>query len=210
MNDYLCMTDTIHSGKVKIMDKKLLKEILQEEKSIYIWEKSTFYKRFIERNSRRAAIWRFIAAFRKMQYWREIKQTENLSKFKLVIAKILSNYYATKADAYGLQANVEIRDDIKLGRGCNIWHGGVVINGNVGDYCIFHGNNILGNKGATRLREIPTLGNNVDVGAGAVIIGKVTIADGCVIGANSVVVSSFTEPNTTIVGVPGRPMKTKQ
>lgn len=46
--------------------------------------------------------------------------------------------------------------------------------------------------------DAPIIGNNVEVGFGAVIIGKVKIADGIKIGANSVVTNSFLEPNITI------------
>ena len=79
-----------------------------------------------------------------------------------------------------------------------------MINGNVGDNCTFHGNNIIGNKGKGKENLNPTLGDNVDVGANAVIIGDVQIADNCVIGAGAVVTKSFVEPGSIIVGVPAR------
>ena len=55
--------------------------------------------------------------------------------------------------------------------------------------------------------DAPIIGNNVEVGFGAVIIGKVKIADGIKIGANSVVTNSFLEPNITIAGVPAKKIK---
>ena len=55
--------------------------------------------------------------------------------------------------------------------------------------------------------DAPIIGNNVEVGFGAVIIGKVKIADGIKIGANSVVANSFLEPNITIAGVPAKKIK---
>ncbi|MBT0889312.1 hypothetical protein KJR38_03095 [Streptococcus lutetiensis] len=51
---------------------------------------------------------------------------------------------------------------------------------------------------------MPVIGNNVDIGVGAKIIGNVTIADGIKIGANAVVNKSFYEEGITIVGVPAR------
>ena len=45
------------------------------------------------------------------------------------------------------------------------------------------------------------------MGFGAVIIGKIKIADGIKIGANSVVTKSFLEPNITIAGVPAKKIK---
>ena len=55
--------------------------------------------------------------------------------------------------------------------------------------------------------DAPIIGNNVEVGFGAVIIGKVKIADGIKIGANSVVTKSFLEPNIKIAGVPAKKIK---
>jgi serine O-acetyltransferase len=91
----------------------------------------------------------------------------------------------------------------KLGKNVRFWHLGIVINchSTIGDGCIFHGNNCIGNKGHS-LTDVPKVGNNVDIGFGACIIGNVQIADNIVIGANSVVNRSFTEPNIVIGGVP--------
>ena len=51
---------------------------------------------------------------------------------------------------------------------------------------------------------MPQIGDNVDIGVGAKIIGDVTIANGIKIGANAVVNKSFNEENITIVGCPAR------
>jgi serine O-acetyltransferase len=52
----------------------------------------------------------------------------------------------------------------------------------------------------------PTLGNNVVIGAGAKILGPITLADNVRVGSNSVVVKSI-EADKTVVGVPGRVLK---
>ena len=49
------------------------------------------------------------------------------------------------------------------------------------------------------------IGQNVRLGTGAKVIGPVTIGDGARIGANAVVVQDVA-PNTTVVGVPARPV----
>ncbi len=51
----------------------------------------------------------------------------------------------------------------------------------------------------------PTLGGHVDVGAGAKILGAIAIGDHAVVGANAVVTQSVA-PNTTVVGIPARPI----
>jgi serine O-acetyltransferase len=59
--------------------------------------------------------------------------------------------------------------------------------------------------GAER-RQMPIIGDDVFIGAGAKIIGAVKIGDGAKIGANAVVVHDVA-PNTTVVGIPARPVK---
>ena len=77
------------------------------------------------------------------------------------------------------------------GRGLHIMHlGPILMNGHV-----TVGENCCG---------VPTLGDNVIVGFGAVILGGVHIADGIAVGANAVVNKDFTEPNIAIAGVPAR------
>ena len=80
--------------------------------------------------------------------------------------------------------------------------GSIIINPAVqaGENCSLHGANCIGNNGLTA--DVPVLGNGVDLGYGAVIIGKVTIADGVKIGANAVVNRSILEPGCTVAGVP--------
>ena len=80
----------------------------------------------------------------------------------------------------------------------------MVINGNVGDNCVFHGNNTIGNKGVHGSDRRPVIGDNVDIGVGAIVIGDIDIADNSIIGAGSVVTKSFTDENSIIVGVPGK------
>ena len=65
-----------------------------------------------------------------------------------------------------------------------------------------HGGNCIGNNGLTE--AVPHIGNRVDIGYGAVIIGDVEIADDVKIGANAVVNKSILEPGCTVVGVPAR------
>ena len=101
---------------------------------------------------------------------------------------------------------IEIHPAARLGRGLFIDHGmGVVIGetSEVGDnVTLLHGVT-LGGTSLQREKRHPTLGDNVTVGAGAAIIGAVTIGDGSRIGAGSVVVRDV-PTNSVVVGVPGR------
>ncbi len=85
--------------------------------------------------------------------------------------------------------------------------GNIVVNGKsrIGKNCQLHGSNCIGNDGKTL--DAPVIGNNVEVGVGAKIIGGIRIADNIKIGAGAIVVTSFTEPGITIGGVPARRLK---
>jgi serine O-acetyltransferase len=78
---------------------------------------------------------------------------------------------------------------------------GVVINGAVrgGSDVLIEHQVTIGAQG----RQTPLLGNNIFIGAGAKIIGPVTIADGSRIGANAVVLQDVPAHHTA-VGVPAR------
>jgi serine O-acetyltransferase len=72
----------------------------------------------------------------------------------------------------------------------------------IGEDCkIFQG--VIGSKWskASCLGEAPRIGNNVMIGAGAVILGNITIGDDSIIGANAVVTHSIPK-NSLAVGVP--------
>ena len=72
----------------------------------------------------------------------------------------------------------------------------------VGQDCRLHMNTALVAGGTTK--GVPTLGNNVVVGYGAVVLGDVRIADYVAIGANAVVNKDCLEENVTIAGVPAK------
>ena len=186
------------------MNKLELKEIILEEKNMYV--RSNYYsKKFA--HQKRYMIWKYLSYFRKAQYYKE--KVENEFGLKKLYARIKYKLYVRQKNIYGEKCGVEIANDCKLGRRLDIWHGGVVINADIGDDCIIRGNNVLGNKGLVKFDGMPTLGNGVDVGVGAVLLGNLLIADRCEIGANAVVTKSFTEPGTIIVGVPGRILERK-
>lgn len=97
-----------------------------------------------------------------------------------------------------------------FGKGLMIMHHGAIIvnpNARIGEYCVLHGENCIGNNGKTE--DCPILGDNADVGIGAKVIGKVKLGSNIKIGANAVVNKSFLSDNATICGVPGY-LKTKQ
>lgn len=155
---------------------------------------------------------RFVSAFcrypvheiRKLLYYLRKEEyyinTANGSRIK----GALGLYYDRKLNKLGNRLGIEIGPNC-FGKGLTIYHvGSVVVNANarIGENCRLHGANCIGNNGKTE--DVPRIGNNVDIGYGAVIIGGIEIADDVVIGANAVVNKSITVPGSVVVGVPGR------
>jgi serine O-acetyltransferase len=100
---------------------------------------------------------------------------------------------------------IEIHPGATIGRGFFIDHGmGVVIGETteIGDNVMLYQGVTLGGTSTRRIKRHPTLRDNVTVGAGAKVIGAVTVAENSQIGAGSVVVTNV-PPNATVVGVPG-------
>jgi serine O-acetyltransferase len=107
---------------------------------------------------------------------------------------------------------VEIHPGAVLGSGVFIDHAtGVVIGetAEVGDnVTIYHGVT-LGGTSLDRIKRHPTVGDDVTIGAGAKVLGAITIGAGSQIGANSVVVKSV-PAGAVVVGVPGQTVNRTQ
>ena len=111
---------------------------------------------------------------------------------------------------------IDIAPSATLGGGIVIFHGvGLVIGSEVvldGDTDLYQGVT-LGVRGAEWVNEHhddghPVVGRNVVIGAGAKILGYVSIGDNCVIGANAVVTKSIPE-NSVAVGIPARVIRSR-
>jgi serine O-acetyltransferase len=101
---------------------------------------------------------------------------------------------------------VEIHPGAHIGRGVFIDHGmGVVIGETsvVGDQCLLYQGVTLGGTGKEHGKRHPTLMDNVVVGAGAKVLGAITVGANTRIGAGSVVLRNVA-PDSTVVGIPGR------
>ena len=101
---------------------------------------------------------------------------------------------------------IEIHPGASIGRRFFIDHGmGVVIGETteIGDDVLMYQGVVLGGTTHEKRKRHPTIENNVVIGAGATVLGAITIGDSARIGAGSVVVQSV-PPNSVVVGVPGR------
>jgi serine O-acetyltransferase len=104
---------------------------------------------------------------------------------------------------------IELPYTVTLGRRVVFEHqSGIVIHGNcvIGDDCVIRQGVTLGNKSVATRFDAPRLGNRVDVGAGAKVLGAVSVGDDAMVGANAVVLCDVPS-GATAVGVPARIVK---
>ena len=104
---------------------------------------------------------------------------------------------------------IEIHPGARIGRRFFIDHGmGVVIGetSHIGDDCTIYHGVTLGGTSWNKGKRHPTLANNVIVGAGAKVLGPITLGEGARVGSNAVVVKDV-EPGATVIGIPGRVVK---
>ena len=104
---------------------------------------------------------------------------------------------------------IDLPYTVKLGRRVVIEHEGcIVIHGYciIGDDCIIRQGVTLGNRYLDRPLEAPKLGTRVNVGAGAKLLGGISLGDGANIGANAVVLSDV-PAGSTAVGIPAKLLK---
>ncbi|MBS6599467.1 MAG: serine O-acetyltransferase EpsC [Clostridium sp.] len=101
---------------------------------------------------------------------------------------------------------IEIHPGAKIGKGLFIDHGmGVVIGETteIGDDVMLYHGVTLGGTGKDKGKRHPTVGNGVLIGAGAKVLGPITIGDNAKIGSNAVVLKDV-PPNATSVGISAR------
>ena len=101
---------------------------------------------------------------------------------------------------------IEIHPGAKIGKGLFIDHGmGVVIGetAEIGDNCTLYQGVTLGGTGKDEGKRHPTLGDNVMVGAGAKVLGPLTIGSGSKVAAGAVLLNPIPE-DSTAVGIPAK------
>lgn len=176
--------------------KKKLKACLKEEKVYYISRKS-IYDRMVEWITQDPCvrIWKYQKALRYTEYYSFQKGLKKIFLYTLA---------RRRKNKLGVKLGIEISEK-SFQEGLIIFHtGNIVVNGysRIGKNCKLHGDNCIGNNGISE--ATPRIGDRVDIGVGAKIIGDVEIADDIVIGAGAVVNRSFLTPGIVIAGIPAK------
>jgi serine O-acetyltransferase len=132
-----------------------------------------------------------------------------------VIAHRIANYFFIKgyyfiargvSQAARTATGIEIHPAAKIGKRLFIDHGSAVVIGEtaeIGDNCTIYQGVTLGGTGKHTGKRHPTIGNNVMIGAGAKILGPITVGDNSKIAAGAVVLKDIPE-NSTAVGIPAK------
>jgi serine O-acetyltransferase len=120
-----------------------------------------------------------------------------------ILRKFFSLIYRILYKLVQIMTGIEFPCEVQIGRNFVIDHfGGIIVSGyaKFGDDCRIRNGVVVG------LRRVddpcaPTIGNNVDIGTGAKVLGPISIGNNVVIGANAVVISDVPD-NSIAVGVP--------
>ncbi|SCZ79711.1 serine acetyltransferase [Pseudobutyrivibrio xylanivorans] len=174
------------------MDKKTLKEVLAMERKLYGVGRTSDYVKKKVLLDHDYLLYNYMKQLRKVEYYCDKN-------------KLLFEFYQRRKNKLGAKLGITIWHNCTA-EGLRIWHyGSVVVNGHakVGKNCQLHGENCIGNKGSFD-QAAPVIGDNVDIGIGAKVIGDIYIANNVKIGANAVVTKSCYKEGATLVGIPAR------
>lgn len=176
-----------------IENKRELREVLNYEFSQYFHKYTEFIRAAILKENR-YEIWKFQKSLRKLEY---LAMSNNRKGFKYA-------YYSWVVNKRSQKLGIEIWHSC-FDKGLLIYHSqGIVVNSlaRIGKNCRLHGNNCIGNDGI--YDACPHIGDNCDIGVGAIIIGNVKLGNNVRIAANSVVNRSFEEDNILLAGSPAK------
>lgn len=122
-----------------------------------------------------------------------------------LLRKPFSLIYKILYKVIQILTGIELPCEAETGRHFRIDHfGGIVISGyaRFGDYCVIRNGVTVGLKNPDDPCA-PVIGNHVDIGAGAKVLGDIRIGDNVRIGANAVVITDVPS-NATAVGIPAK------
>ena len=141
---------------------------------------------------------RFQLRLRKIEYLYNVHRGNLICKLYLTFLELINHNLAVRL-GFSIPKNV-------FGAGlCIVHYGTIVISSKakVGENCRIHPSTSIGDYDGA-----PTIGNNVYIGPGAKLFGKIAIGNNVAIGANAVVNSNIPD-NVTVGGIPAKIISNK-
>lgn len=138
---------------------------------------------------------KYIKRLRKEEYYFNCRKDR--------IGKLLVIWYLRRKNQIGNKIGFKIPRNT-FEEGLTIYHHGeIIINEDVkvGKNAVLHGGNCIGNDGSSG-SKVPVIGDNLDMGIGAKIIGDITLGNNIKVGANAVVTKSFDQECIVLTGIP--------
>lgn len=160
--------------------------------------KQSWWNRFIYRITKDPVflIVRYLRYMRKEEFYFNVRKGK--------VGKVFGLFYLRKKNCLGNKLGFKIPRNT-FGPGLTIFHHGEIIvneSAKIGANCRLHGGNCIGNDGIKDCS--PRIGNDLDLGIGAKIIGDVYLGNFVRVGANAVITKSFDEDSITVAGIPAR------
>lgn len=137
-----------------------------------------------------------------------IRGYQRAAGLKGLRAALLRRYWVLQHLFWSVVTQCEIHVGTRIGGGLRLTHAnGIVIHPSavIGTNCLIFQQVTIGSNG----KGVPTIGNGVDIGAGAKLLGPITVGDNAIIGANAVVLQDV-PPGATAVGIPARIITAKR
>lgn len=142
-------------------------------------------------------VWKYVKMLRQCEY---LLNSSGFRFIKIVFFYILERKRNKLGNKLGIWISPNVCEE-----GLFLEHYGIIMISpfaKIGKGLHLHGDCVIGASGYST--DVPTVGDNVDIGWGAILRGKITIADNVVIGANAVVTKNITKAGEIWAGIPAK------
>lgn len=149
----------------------------------------------------------FTIVFFTQGFWAIVQYRLAHSVYKMrfpIVKQLLQLIMLLWQKVIEITTGISIPASVKIGHSFYIGHfGGIILNAktNIGNNCNISQGVTIGVSGQGEKRGVPIIGNDVYIGANAVLAGKISIQNNAVIGACSLVTTDV-EENAVMLGVP--------
>ena len=165
-----------------IKTREQLIDYLKYERRLYFNASHKYNLTSILMNEPKVKIWKYIKLLRITEYYHNMDKT--------IYRYIMYTIYNRRKNTLGIKLGIEIWEN-NFDKGLLIKHGNIIIDRNcrIGKNCILYGNNYIGNNGNSS--RVPIIGDNVEIGIGSKILGKVVLSNNIKVKAEELIHDNF-------------------